>query len=100
MTTAGEETHIIHQRDENRYDIFLGSARGAYAEYELADGVMTMTHTVTDPQQRGQGLAGLVVGRALDDAKAAGLTVVPQCWYVAQFIERHPEYATLLRSAT
>ena len=97
MTTSGETTHIIHQRNERRYDIFLGSTRGAYAEYELTDGVITFTHTVTDPQQRGKGLAGQVVGRALADAKAAGLTVVPQCWYVAQYIDRHPEYATLLR---
>ena len=99
MTATGESTHIIHERDEHRYDIFLGSARGAYAEYELGDGVITFTHTVTDPQLRGKGLAGLVVGRALDDARAAGLRVVPQCWYVAQYIDRHPEYATLLRPA-
>lgn len=100
MTIDGESTHIIHQRDEHRYDIFIGSTRGAFAEYELADGVITFTHTVTDPQQRGKGLAGKVVGRALDDARAARLRVVAQCWYVAQYIDRHPEYATLLRSAT
>jgi len=100
MTSTGESTHIVHERAEHRYDIYLGSTRGAFAEYEIADGVITFTHTVTDPQQRGKGLAGRVVARALDDAKAAGLTVVPQCWYVAQFIDRHPEYTTLLRPVT
>lgn len=100
MTTTGESAHIIHQRDEHRYDLFLGSTRGAFAEYELADGVITFTHTVTDPEQRGKGLAAQVVTRALDDARAAGLVVVPQCWYVAQFIDLHPEYATLLRPSS
>ena len=96
--TAIDETHIVHDRQASRYDIYVGSSRGGYAEYRLADGVITFTHTVTSPSMRGRGLAARVVGRALDDAKAAGLHVVPQCWYVAQFIDRHPEYATLLNA--
>jgi hypothetical protein len=35
---------------------------------------------------------------ALDAERAAGHTVVPQCWYVAEFIDRHPDYADLLAS--
>ena len=30
------------------------------------------------------------------DASAANRTVVAQCWYVAQFIDEHPDYAHLL----
>jgi predicted GNAT family acetyltransferase len=93
---AIDDTHIVHDRDASRYDIYVGPSRGGSAEYDLVDGVMIFTHTVTSPSLRGRGLAARVVGRALDDAKAAGLHVVPQCWYVAQFIDRHPEYATLV----
>jgi uncharacterized protein len=36
------------------------------------------------------------VRHALDDVRAAGRTVIPTCWYVAQFIDEHPEYEDLL----
>ena len=45
---------------------------------------------------RGRGLAALVVGRALDDAWAAGRRVVAQCWYVAQYIGDHPTEVDLV----
>jgi predicted GNAT family acetyltransferase len=87
---------VVHNAEESRYDLLLDGQRRAYADYVLRDGVMTFTHTVTDPAHRGNGLAAIVVGRALDDARAANLRVVPQCWYVAQFIDLHPSYADLL----
>jgi predicted GNAT family acetyltransferase len=45
---------------------------------------------------RGQGFGAELVRRALDDVRAGGGSVVAQCWYVAQFIDEHPEYADLL----
>ena len=91
-----DDLRIVHDAAQTRYDIFVGAVRAGFAEYELSGTTMTFTHTVTSPQLRGRGLAGRVVRRALDDARAAGRTVVPQCWYVAQFIDEHPEYADLL----
>jgi len=90
------DIRIVHVRDQSRYDIYVDGARGGRAEYVLVDGVTTFTHTFTNPELRGNGLAGHVVRQALDDARAASLRVVPECWYVAQFIDRHPEYRDLL----
>ncbi len=45
---------------------------------------------------RNQGLGEVLVRGALDDVLARGGTVVAQCWYVAEFIDQHPEYADLL----
>ena len=45
---------------------------------------------------RGQGVGAELVRQALDDVRAGGGLVVPQCWYVARFIDEHPEYADLL----
>jgi predicted GNAT family acetyltransferase len=48
------------------------------------------------------GIASTLVRRALDDAQARHLPVLPACPFVATFIERHSdEYADLLyRSRT
>jgi predicted GNAT family acetyltransferase len=87
---------VVHNTDASRYEVFVDGARCGIAEYELDGDVIRFTHTFTDPPMRGHGIAALVVGRALDDARRAGRRVVPQCWYVAQYIDQHPDYADLL----
>ncbi|MCU1390358.1 MAG: hypothetical protein JWL72_3696 [Ilumatobacteraceae bacterium] len=90
------DEHIHHDRTRSRYELTVDGVVGAYAEYEVVGDSVVFTHTVTLPAMRGRGLAAKVVRRALDDARADARTVVPQCWYVAQYIDQHPEYADLL----
>jgi len=52
-------------------------------------------HTLTPPQHRGNGYAAELIGRALDDVRAAGRKVVPTCWFVDEFVAAHPQYAEL-----
>ena len=87
---------VLHDQGASRYEVVVDGTRRGYAEYELHGDQITFTHTFTDPAMRGRGLAAIVVRRALDDSRIAGRTVVPQCWYVAQFIDQRPEYADLL----
>jgi predicted N-acetyltransferase YhbS len=47
------------------------------------------------PARRNQGLGAQLVRGALDDVRRKGAKVVPMCWFVAEFIEEHPEYADL-----
>lgn len=68
----------------------------AVAEYELAGDRIILTHTFVPPELRGRGIAEALVRTALDAARADGRRVVPQCSYVARFIERHAEYQSLL----
>ena len=65
-------------------------------EYEIKGGRIIFTHTVVPPELRGRGMAEILVRAALADARQAGQKVVPQCSYVAKFIERNREYQDLL----
>jgi predicted GNAT family acetyltransferase len=51
---------------------------------------------VIEPSMRNRGLGAELVRGALDDVRARGGTVVAHCWYVAEFIDQHTEYADLL----
>ncbi|CAB4877918.1 unannotated protein [freshwater metagenome] len=80
----------------SRYEITVDGVLGGFAEYHDDGSSIVFPHTLIDPSMRGRGLAAQLVRRALDDASAANRTVVAQCWYVAQFIDEHPDYAHLL----
>jgi predicted GNAT family acetyltransferase len=54
------------------------------------------THTETLPRFGGRGLAGRLVRHALDEARAGGHPVVPECWFVAAYIRDHPDDVELL----
>jgi predicted GNAT family acetyltransferase len=66
------------------------------ADYELADGVMRMTHTYVPAALEGRGIAAALVAAALAHARAAGWRVLPLCSYVRVYMERRPETHDLL----
>jgi uncharacterized protein len=89
----------IRKRDDmNRFELLVDGSLVSYAEYVDDGQQVTFPHTVTAPEFRGRGLAAQLVRAALDDARDAGRTVVPQCWFVADFIDAHPDYAHLVAS--
>ena len=47
-------------------------------------------------QRQRHGHAGQLIAFALADIQRSGRRVLPTCWFVAQFIDDHPEYADLV----
>ena len=90
MTIAVKHNATLH-----RYETLI-DGHLAIAEYTLAGDRLILTHTFVPPELRGRGVAEALVRTALDAARADGHRVVPQCTYVARFIERHAEYQPLL----
>lgn len=59
----------------------------------VGDGVWELYSTVVQPEYEGRGIAGRLVRFALDQADAAGVSVVPTCWYVDGLMRRDsPRY--------
>jgi len=68
----------------------------AYLTYSPAgEGVLDYASTYVPPALRGRGIASAIVRRALDHARAQGWQVIPSCWFVDDFVVKHPEYADL-----
>jgi predicted GNAT family acetyltransferase len=63
---------------------------------ERTPGVVTITHTYTPSQHRGQGVAAIIVGRAIEDFRAGGKKVIPACWFARQQFDEHREWSDLL----
>jgi predicted GNAT family acetyltransferase len=92
----GDPIRIVHTATRRRYELYMGGELASFAEYTPSGDVIVFDHTETTPRFRGLGLAGRVVAYALDDVRAAGKTVVPACWFVADFIKANPAYQDIL----
>ncbi|MDH5856146.1 N-acetyltransferase [Lampropedia aestuarii] len=80
-----------------RYEIYLDDGTEAgFADYRVRGKEVELPHTVVKPEFNGQGLAGQLVQRALEDIQANGQCVVPSCSYVAAYIQRKPQWQSLL----
>jgi hypothetical protein len=88
-------TEVRHAPERSRYELLVDGRRVGTCDYRVEGDHVVLPHTVVDPPLRGRGLAAVLVRAALDDLRAGGRTVVPTCWYVADFIAAHPEYHDL-----
>ncbi|MEU6410179.1 GNAT family N-acetyltransferase [Microbispora sp. NPDC046933] len=91
-----EAPRVIDNAAASRYEILLDGAVAGFAQYRLRGGSMVFPHTEIRDEFEGRGLGSMLVGRALDGARAAGLRVVPLCSFVAWYIQKHPEYRDLV----
>ncbi|TNH26158.1 N-acetyltransferase [Micromonospora orduensis] len=81
---------------KNRFEILVDDALAGFTAYVPRGEVLVLTHTEVDPGFQGKGVASALVRGALDEIRARGGRLVPQCPFVAAFVDRHPEYADLV----
>lgn len=92
---------VLDARERSRYEAqdAAGNLMG-FADYALADTAIEFLHAETLPDHRGQGVAGRIAAKSLDDARDAGLRVRPSCPYYQKYIEENPQYADLVDGPT
>jgi predicted GNAT family acetyltransferase len=88
-------SEVRHDPQRSAYEYVADGEVIAVADYRDDGQRVEMHHTYTDPAHRGQGIAAVLVAAALDDIRRRDRRVVPTCWFVAEFLDTHPEYADL-----
>ena len=87
---------VIDNPEASRYEVFDGELRVGLVEYRRAPHQITFVHTETEPAVQGRGVATLLIEHALDEARAAGLAVLPFCPFVRRFITENDDYLDLV----
>lgn len=95
-SAADNAIEIVDNRDEDRYELRIGGELAGIVQYRSRDDRIGLIHTEIDRDFEGQGLASRLIRHTLDDARARGLSVLPYCPFVKDYIRRHPDYLALV----
>jgi len=80
-----------------QYEAILDGELAGTIRYTLDGDVVTLVHTEVDPRYEHHGVGTELVHGALDDLRARGKKVRPQCEFVLAYLERHDEYRDLIQ---
>jgi predicted GNAT family acetyltransferase len=94
------EPKVIHNQASHRYEIWVDEKRVGHADYSLMPGERHFVHTETNPAEQGKGYAAILMREALADVRENSKDkVVPVCYYVVMYMQRHPETHDLLKGS-
>ncbi|WP_152188411.1 GNAT family N-acetyltransferase [Georgenia satyanarayanai] len=94
------EIQVADVPTRHRFEATAGGDLLGVAVYERDADVVVLTHTVVEPSAAGQGVGSALASAALEAARTEGLRVVPECSFMAGWIDEHPEYADLVDERT
>jgi predicted GNAT family acetyltransferase len=87
---------VVNNKAHHRFELEVeGHLAASY--YKIEGGVITFIHTEVPLELGGKGVGSRLVKGALDQVRSEGLKVIAQCPFVKAYIEKHSEYADLLK---
>ena len=69
----------------------------AFVTYRRSPGAVTLVHTEVPRALGGRGIGSILAKGVLESLRAAGTKIVPECPFIAAYIEKHPEYRDLVQ---
>lgn len=95
MPAEATSTEVRDNPARHRYELVVDGVT-AFVTYERQPGRIVLVHTEVPDALAGKGVGSRLAKGALDSIRAAGMKLVPQCPFIARFIEKHPEYRDLV----
>jgi NAD+ kinase len=87
---------IVDSFERSQYEVLLGGEIAGTLQYVRTPDHIELLHTEIDQAFQGRGLAGRLAGGALDEIRARAGQVVVSCPFVTGYLQRHPEYGSLI----
>jgi len=83
--------------EQNRQFELDVEGQKAIITYSKKEGAIALNHTEVPESLQGKGIANKIVSQALNYIKENGFKVIPNCSFVAAYIQRHPEWKSLVK---
>ena len=92
---ADADPAVVDNAAASRFEL-TAEGHTAVLEYVRAGARLRLMHTEVPPELRGRKYAEVLARFGLEHARANHLKVVPFCPFVRAFLQRHPEYQSVL----
>ena len=79
----------------HRFELHADGAT-AFLLYDRHNDLLRLIHTEVPDSLQGKGIGSKLVTAVLQFAQENQLRIVPLCPFVAQYLQRHPEYAAIV----
>ncbi|MFJ4437846.1 GNAT family N-acetyltransferase [Streptomyces sp. NPDC088923] len=96
MSEKSAAAEVRDSPEADRYEATIGGEVAGFAQYIRTKDLVAFVHTVVEPAFEGRGVGSALVRTSLDEARAAGVSVLAVCPFYSGWIARHPEYQDLL----
>jgi hypothetical protein len=93
---SDQQIPVVDNPEASQFEAHVDGHVALVSYIKHGDSII-FTHTEVPKELQGRGLAGILARAVLDRARAEGWRVVARCPFIAKYIERHPEYQSLLQ---
>lgn len=90
-----QDINITHNTQAQRFETTVNDHTG-FISYQQRGDTLVYDHTIVPKELGGRGIGSALVKHALDYARENDKKVVPQCSFVATYIDKNPEYKDLV----
>jgi len=95
MRTSVEALEVVDNHALRRYEVSIEGAT-AFVTYRRTPQALVLTHAEVPATLRGRGHGARLAYAVLSRLAARGEKIIAHCPYIATYIERHREFASLL----
>jgi len=95
MEQSVTNAELILNQAENQFEIHIQN-HVAFVEFIRKDKKIWLTHTEVPKAIEGQGIGSALVNKVLHHIKKNHLILVPSCSFVAAYINKNPEWSSIL----
>lgn len=91
-----EDYTLIDNREKKQYDFHIDGYTPKIEYINSETGEIYLTHTEVPVALEGKGIGSQLIKKALEDIKTQGLRLVPLCPFVAGYIQKNPEWRSIV----
>ncbi|MAP79745.1 MAG: N-acetyltransferase [Aequorivita sp.] len=86
---------VIDNKQKHQFEAEVDGST-AVIEYSVQPDIISLNHTEVPKELEGQGVASEMTEKVLLQIEQRGLKVNPVCPFIEKYIERHPEWESIL----
>ncbi len=90
------EYTLIDNVAEQQFEFHLEDGEKALITYRIKDGVVYLLHTSIPEHFEGKGIASQLATKVFTRLKNNGISAKLYCAYLRTYVERHPEWESIL----